>query len=84
MSSALHIEHFLFFPVVVLLALVLIVLSWKLLVRLFAFFLLVMALWYLVYLAGVVSSPYEVLRQSHLRERSEIEHEKSTKNRAFT
>lgn len=66
-----YIEHFLFFPVVVLLALVLIVLTWRLIVRLFAFFALLMILWYILYLAGIVSSPYTTMREYRLREKSE-------------
>jgi len=63
-----HIEHFLFFPVVVLLALILIVLSWKVLLRLLAFFIVILFFWYLLYLAGFVDSPYGILREYRLHE----------------
>lgn len=57
-----HIEHFLFFPVVVLLGLVIIALSFRLLFRLFILFLVVVAIWYGVYWLGFVPSPFQVIQ----------------------
>jgi hypothetical protein len=57
-----HIEHFLFFPVVVLLAIILIALSFRLLFRLIAYFFVVLLLWYLIFLAGFAPSPYQVIK----------------------
>lgn len=57
-----YIEHFLFFPVVVLLSIVLVVLTFKLIVRLFFFFVAILALWYCLSLTGVVPSPKEILK----------------------
>ncbi len=50
-------EHFLFFPVIVLVALILIVLSFRVLFRLFIFFLIIIAIWYALYHIGVTESP---------------------------
>lgn len=56
-------DPFLFFPVIVLLALVLIVLSVKVLFRLLIFFLVILAGWYALSLVGVVSSPKETFKE---------------------
>jgi hypothetical protein len=58
-----HIEQFLFFPVVVLLAIVLIVITFKLIIRLLCFFFAVLALWYCLSFAGLVPSPNETFRE---------------------
>lgn len=58
-----HIEHFLFFPVVVLLSIILIVISFKLIIRLLVLFFVVLALWYCLSFLGVVSSPNETFKQ---------------------
>lgn len=55
-------EHFLFFPVIVLMALVLVVLSFKLLFRLLLLFIFVLFCWFILSLTGLVSSPIEVIR----------------------
>ena len=55
-------EHFLFVPAVVLLAIVLILLSWKLLFRLAILFVVVLAVWYGLFMIGFAPSPYEVIK----------------------
>ena len=50
-------EHVLFFPVVVLVALILIVLSFRVLFRLFLIFIVIMAIWYGLHFLGVASPP---------------------------
>lgn len=52
-------EHVLFFPVIVLLALILIALSFRLLFRFLLIFLVIIALWYGLYFLGIVSKPVE-------------------------
>lgn len=52
-------EHVLFFPVIVLVALILIALSFRLLFRLLLIFLIVIALWYGLYYIGLASKPVE-------------------------
>ncbi len=51
-------EHSLFFPVVVLVALILIVLSFKLLFRLLLLCLVIAGLWYGLYYIGIAPSPF--------------------------
>lgn len=52
-------EHVLFFPVVVLVALILIALSFRLLFRLLLIFLVIIAIWYGLYFMGITSKPIE-------------------------
>ena len=52
-------EHFLFFPVVVLVGLILIALSFKLIFRLLILFLIVIAIWYGLHYLGVTNPPVE-------------------------
>ncbi|MBS0654528.1 MAG: hypothetical protein JSR46_02015 [Verrucomicrobia bacterium] len=58
-----HVDHFLFFPVIVLLSLVLIIISWRLIVRLLLFFFIVMAIWYGLSFIGALSSPNQTLKE---------------------
>lgn len=59
-------EHFVFFPVIVLLALVLVVLSFRLLFRLLLLFIFVLFCWYILSLTGIVSSPREFMKREDL------------------
>ena len=52
-------QQFLFYPIIVLLAIFLIILSFKLLVRFVLFCLLLFVLWYLLAYLGFVSYPRE-------------------------
>lgn len=52
-------EHVLFFPVVVLVALILIVLSFRVLFRLLLIFIVIMAIWYGLHFLGVASPPVD-------------------------
>ena len=59
-------EHFLFFPVVVLLAVILIVLSFRFIFKLLVLFLIILAIWYGLYYMGITSSfPIERLKPEH-------------------
>lgn len=66
-----HIEHFLFFPVVVLVALVLIILSWRVLFRLFVFFIMICFFWYLLSLTDLVRSPISFMKNYKESKQSE-------------
>ena len=57
-----HVEHFLFFPIVVLLAMVLVILNIRLVLRLFIYFLIFLFTWYLLFLAGFAPSPSQVIK----------------------
>jgi disulfide bond formation protein DsbB len=57
-----HVEQFLFFPIIVLVAIILIALSFRLILRLFLFFLIISALWFGLYALGFVPSPVQVLK----------------------
>lgn len=54
-----HGEHLLCFPVIVLVALILIVLSFRMLFRLFVLFLFIIAIWYGLYFLGLSAPPIE-------------------------
>jgi disulfide bond formation protein DsbB len=54
-----HGEHLLCFPVIVLVALILIVLSFRMLFRLFVLFLFIIAIWYGLYFLGLSPPPIE-------------------------
>ena len=55
-------EHFLFFPAIVLIGLILIILSFRLLVRLFFLFLVIFGIWYGIYALGLAPSPIQVYK----------------------
>jgi len=57
-----HVEDFLFFPVIVLLAMILIALSFRLLFRFFLVFLVIFALWYGLFWLGFVQSPIQMMK----------------------
>ena len=71
-----HVEHFLFFPVVVLVAMVLIALTWKLLLRLLLFFCCLLLIWYGFSFIGFLPSPIQVLKEyrSHPHKSSQYAH----------
>ena len=52
-------EHVLFFPVIVLVALILIALSFRLLFRFLLLFLVVIAIWYGLHFLGITSPPVD-------------------------
>lgn len=56
-------EHFLFFPVIVLVALILIALSFRMLFRFLVIFLIIIALWYGLYYLGYTSCPVERVKK---------------------
>lgn len=56
----LFLEDFLFFPVVVLLSLILIVLSFRLILRVIIFCMIVFSIWFGLYKLGLVPSPLEI------------------------
>lgn len=56
-----HVEDFLFFPVIVLLAMIIIALSFRILLRFFLLFLVVFSIWYGLYWLGFVPSPLQVV-----------------------
>ncbi len=57
------VEHFLFFPVIVLLSLILIILSIRLILRVILFLLVIFAIWYGLSYTGLVPSPLDMYHE---------------------